>query len=121
MNLQELEASHVQDGRRRELFDRLVEQIDVWNEEFSGLEVWLFGSFLTDKPEPGDIDILVTAPLAGNGFKKPTKLYPDDLQVLFQLSHRPKTKEKMVEILNRKNQSLDFSLSVDDLVELTID
>ncbi len=59
-SLTELGQAFGQSGRRRQqLFDSLT----AWagNLKTAGLEarIWVCGSFLTDKPEPGDIDVVV--------------------------------------------------------------
>jgi hypothetical protein len=63
MALAEIEHKFVlsfpEPGRRRHLFHRLEEFIQAFLVAGIPCEVWLDGSFLTEKEAPGDLDVTV--------------------------------------------------------------
>jgi hypothetical protein len=55
-----VEAFHPQNARREKLFLRFTEFIIYFRGlGFKPQEIWIDGSFVTSKPEPGDIDLLI--------------------------------------------------------------
>jgi hypothetical protein len=54
--------SFVQPQSRLLLFERLSIFLDVVRSTVGSCEVWIDGSFVTTKPNPNDVDILVLLP-----------------------------------------------------------
>lgn len=57
------EAQHATNKRHQELLTCFKDELDSWCDYFAELRVWLFGSYLTDKEQPKDIDILLAGKL----------------------------------------------------------
>lgn len=61
MNVEEFISLYVTNQRREELFAGLRIQLSSIMEDSSSIRVIIFGSFLTNREYPGDIDVLVSA------------------------------------------------------------
>lgn len=60
ITLDQLRADHGSGTERRvELYERFEQWLAVWQATGALRRLWVFGSFVSAKPGPGDIDILV--------------------------------------------------------------
>ena len=60
LSLQEIESQFATNEHRRALYDLLVSQIEQTQRQYDNLSVLLFGSFITKKEIPEDIDLIVS-------------------------------------------------------------
>jgi predicted nucleotidyltransferase len=79
--LEEFAAEYARTSRRKELFDKLTAEIDNFRTQTKQMKVYVFGSYLRRKREPGDVDLMVSYEPAGFP-PQLTRMHPDDLQVL---------------------------------------
>ena len=70
-------------GRRAYLLERFMALIDKFKETGISSEVWIDGSFATNKPEPGDIDMIFF--VDGN---EANALEPEKQRILNELNDR---------------------------------
>ena len=63
ITLAQLEEQHATSDLRRELLAKFQEELAEWQGYLADINIWLFGSFLSDKQEPGDIDVLLAGRL----------------------------------------------------------
>ena len=61
MKIEEFRAQFGTSSRRGSLVDSLENYIDCLNSSFSAIRVLVFGSFISDRSEPRDVDIIVHA------------------------------------------------------------
>lgn len=57
--LDELRKEYGWNGHRQTLLDELEEYLSLWEDDVPISRVWIGGSFLTSKENPGDIDVTV--------------------------------------------------------------
>jgi hypothetical protein len=107
--------------RREILLNKLEEEIAGWSISNPGFKCWLFGSFLSNKPEPADIDVLLSAPLKRIPPDLPRR-HKDCIHVKSNIGTTLRTKEQMVAEFNNveRNHALGIQLSVDEVVELVV-
>jgi predicted nucleotidyltransferase len=60
LNLQEFLETYVTNGKRRCLFDKLLEDLQVIKSQCSCMRIIVFGSYITSKLEPNDIDLMIS-------------------------------------------------------------
>ena len=94
LTLAELRVRHAWNDRWRDLLTKLEDSINQWRSEVPEIRLWLFGSYLSDKPEPNDIDVLLTGRL--HGPPRISRKYPNHIQVLPWLSTKPQTKADVI-------------------------
>lgn len=92
ITLLQLEEKHAWNARRRELLKKLKEELDQFARCSTGYRAVVYGSYLTEKPEPGDMDLIIAydrrmgAKNCRSGFGFPF-LHKGDIQI--------KTEERM--------------------------
>ena len=124
ITIQELKQHHSATQRRQELLAAFEEELATWKTEVDSLRLWLFGSFLSDKPEPGDIDVLLTGRLVFGPIPGPpkfTRKHPDKVQVLRLIGTEPSSKTALIEKFNAQEGNADrgIQLHEDQTVELS--
>ncbi len=60
MTLPEFKAAYARGRRRAELYEKLLEELDNLREQCNSFHIIVFGSYITDKKEPGDIDLMIS-------------------------------------------------------------
>jgi predicted nucleotidyltransferase len=60
LNLQEFFEAYVTNEKRKCLFDKLLEDLQVIKSQCSCLRIIIFGSYITPKLEPNDIDLMIS-------------------------------------------------------------
>jgi predicted nucleotidyltransferase len=60
LNLQEFFETYVTNEKRNSLFDKLLEDLQVIKFQCSCMRIIVFGSYITPKLEPNDIDLMIS-------------------------------------------------------------
>jgi hypothetical protein len=125
ITLTQLEEQHATSDRRRVLLVKFKEELAEWRGYLADLNVWLFGSFLTDKQEPGDIDVLLAGRLKP-GAPLPPKLprkHRDEVHVISNLGTGAlATKEQLVQKFNEQEGNVEkgIQLTPDAVTDLRL-
>ncbi len=60
LNLQEFLDAYVTNEKRKRLFDKFLEDLQVIKSQCSCMRIIVFGSYITSKLEPNDIDLMIS-------------------------------------------------------------
>ena len=88
-----LREAHPENGYREEIWGRYRALLSYVQSSGVQFEVWIAGSFTTEKPNPGDVDSAIHAPaLALNGFAESNPTQAIQFLDFFSLANRPLVK-----------------------------
>jgi len=128
LSLRKFSQHLVRGNRRKMLFAHLQEELGPLLRVCSEFRAWVFGSYLTTKRRPNDIDLLITCRVpmhqAGIVFQHLShRRHREDVQMLHRCGSSPMpTKEQMIAEFNsqERNNASGISIADDDLIELTL-
>src|SRR5688500_6397551 len=120
LRLSELEQKYATNPQRRRLFAALSEKLAELRRH-NIIRVWLFGSYVTDKVEPKDVDVLVNTVsngVPGGGYAKATK----ELHILWFHGYL-KDADEIVRWADdsERNIAQGFRIAKANIVELILD
>ena len=125
MTLAQFHSAFVYNRRRRRLLVALLDELAGIAERSTKMRVVVFGSFMTDKEMPGDVDALVCAvakdefvlELQENGFPR---RQPDDVDMFTYLSVRFLfTPERLVDEFNTNYKNRENQVVLENGICLT--
>ncbi len=131
MSLTELSAEYGTNETRVNLLSELKAFRDILDENFSVYRLLVYGSFLTAKDNPSDIDVMahICASPSDAGFSRITFLrhvapphidvFTLNLSKSFDVRRSPPTAQSMVESFNNLDSHLDNGTACHLAVELT--
>ncbi len=123
ITIEELEKQYSTNEHRKELLDQFKDELGEWRDYLAEVRIWLFGSYLTDKEQPEDIDILLAGRLkTGTSFppKLPRK-HKDRIHVISNLgTGMLSTKNDLIQKFNSNQNNVvkNIKLSADEVVDL---
>lgn len=114
-------------ARRLHLINEFDRELTHLCRQTIGLQIFAFGSFLSDKPEPGDLDLLVFGkPLLGIHvflpYQQITAVADLHLKAWFSTSFTPRTCAQIVDTFNAypANAANGISITENDLCEIIL-
>jgi len=127
VSLDQLEQQFAVNTHRMGLLTKFKDELLDWQAYLTELRIWLFGSYLTDKDQPGDIDVLLAGRLKP-GTPLPPKLprkYRDDIHVMPELRFgigELASKEQLVQKFNEDegNMNRGIQISVHQVIDLLL-
>jgi len=125
MTLEELSGRFAVNEQRRRLFDLLVDELASIQTQCRSLRVLVFGSYISDKDSPHDIDILISLipneecvyALWTGGLRRE---HPDEVDVHYYKTQRYiKDAEGLLEHFNSNPKNELQGIAIRDAVEIT--
>lgn len=109
---------------RRELVQKLEQELAYIRQQVDELVVLIFGSFITDEPNPNDVDLFISfipskdkvADILKHGLDR---LHPDLIDIQYRkLEYDLFTAEELVEYFNNNPLNFKEGISLDRVIEL---
>src|SRR6056297_808818 len=129
MNIEKLDIIHVRQRYgfsdwRRELVQKLEQELAYIRLQVDELVVLIFGSFITDEPNPHDVDLFISfkpskdcvADILRYGLDR---LHPDVIDIQYRkLEYDLFSAEELVEYFNNNPLNFRQGISLDRVIEL---
>lgn len=126
MTLGEFEKAFARNGRRRYLLGEMIDELEVIARQCEKFSVIVFGSYISGKALPGDIDVLVSLvprrecvySIMKCGLEKE---HEKDVDIQFQRAeYFTKSAERLVDYFNENPYNFRKGIRITDAVELLL-
>jgi len=124
INLRAFRKRFATNDRRREIFQSLVDELGLLRSQCQAMRVLVFGSYITDKDEPGDVDVLVSGvPRQDIAFEVEVHGFArgehPDVDLFWERAVRfPATPERLIERFNRNASNRESHIEIVRVVEV---
>ena len=126
MTLEEFRTAYAINDRRRHLIDELLEELKVIARQCRKFSIIVFGSYITDKDEPDDIDVLISLlpkkecvfAIMKEGIEKE---HQKEVDIQFQRGeYYTKSAESLIDFFNENPFNLKKGIRIRKAVELLV-
>jgi len=128
ISISELEKEYVFNDSRNKLYHYLLMEIEYMKQFTEVLRLGIYGSFITDKPVPNDIDIIVGGSLNEAGREliiKDRRISNKNRDFVHRKSYFPADGENcldtVIDEFNNKGENLEKGIEIKNYIELIID
>ncbi len=135
MRLNDIKHKFCTNEHRKKLFDALCDEVNYMEENSEELIILLFGSFISDKIEPSDIDILISIKLKNVSLKWSNGKLLDPLPIknkkyvdrksshLSALEIKPELKdpEQMLAEFNYNGDNIRNGIRIKEYIKIDLD
>lgn len=125
MSMKQFRRAYAWNERRRHLYHMLLDELVGVRSQCTIMRVLVFGSYITSKEEPGDIDVLIgLIPTRECAYAFMTTglvhRHPDDVDVTYHKTQMfLQTAEQLVRFFNNNPLNQKKHIALDRVIELT--
>lgn len=111
---------------RADLFDKLTAELDNIGEQIEKMRILVFGSFLSEKEEPSDIDIIISlVPNRDSMYMFMTdglyRLYPEEIDIQYNRHELLlDSAEHLIQVFNKNPFNKKQGITIEECVELCL-
>lgn len=130
MTIPEFKEKHVSNERREELFASFSDEIAYMKDFLEEIKIAVFGSFITEKDLPNDIDIIVMGTFNDTGYQMQTEHFPRLIPTKNGNIHRKskfytgkieKSIAELVDDFNEDTNNKKEGIFISEFIEIELD